>query len=45
MTEIVAEHSLSIKTINTYRARVLEKMSMNPNAELIRYAIQHRLID
>ncbi|MBI2882436.1 MAG: response regulator transcription factor [Candidatus Methylomirabilis oxyfera] len=45
MMEIAAELSLSVKTINTYRARVLEKMSMKSNAELIRYALQHRLID
>lgn len=45
MTEIAAELSLSTKTINTYRARILEKMSMKTNAELIRYALQHRLVD
>lgn len=45
MMEIADELSLSVKTISTYRARVLEKMSMKTNAELIRYAIQHRLTD
>jgi two-component system invasion response regulator UvrY len=42
--EIAAELSLSVKTISTYRARMLEKMNLGTNAELIRYAIQNRLI-
>lgn len=41
--EIADELSLSIKTISTYRARILEKTRMRSNAELIRYAIEHRL--
>lgn len=45
MTEIADELSLSIRTVNTYRARILEKMQMKTNAELIHYAIQHGLID
>jgi DNA-binding NarL/FixJ family response regulator len=36
---------LSDKTISTYRARILEKMNMKSNAELIRYAIQNKLVD
>jgi two-component system, NarL family, invasion response regulator UvrY len=43
--EIAGELSLSEKTITTYRARVLEKMKLRTNAEIIRYAIKHRLID
>jgi DNA-binding NarL/FixJ family response regulator len=43
--EIAAELSLSAKTISTYRARLLQKMNLATNAELIRYAIQNRLID
>jgi two-component system, NarL family, invasion response regulator UvrY len=42
---IAAELSLSINTINTYRARVLEKMKMSKDAELIRYALQNRLVE
>jgi DNA-binding NarL/FixJ family response regulator len=41
--EIAEELSLSPKTISTYRARILEKMNMRTNAELIHYAIQNRL--
>ena len=45
LTEIAAMLSLSDKTISTYRARVLEKMGLRNNAELIRYAIQNKLVD
>ena len=45
VTEIAAFLSLSDKTISTYRARVLEKMGINTNAELIRYAIENKLVD
>jgi two-component system invasion response regulator UvrY len=37
--------SLSVKTISTYRKRVLEKMGFKNNAELTHYAIQNRLVD
>jgi len=40
----IADHlSLSVKTISTYRTRILEKMHMQNNAELIHYAIQNGL--
>jgi DNA-binding NarL/FixJ family response regulator len=35
--------SLSVKTISTYRRRILEKMGMETNAELVRYALEHNL--
>jgi DNA-binding NarL/FixJ family response regulator len=42
----IGEHlSLSVKTISTYRARILEKMRMQNNAELTHYAIKHELVD
>jgi DNA-binding NarL/FixJ family response regulator len=44
-TQIAKKLYLSVKTISTYRTRVLEKMRMKSNAELMRYAIQNRLID
>ena len=44
LTEIGIELSLSVKTISTHRTRILEKMKMKKNAELIHYAIQHELI-
>jgi DNA-binding NarL/FixJ family response regulator len=37
--------SLSDKTISTYRARILEKMGMKTNAELMHYAMQNKLVD
>jgi DNA-binding NarL/FixJ family response regulator len=45
VADIARELSLSVKTISTYRSRVLEKMGMKNNAELMHYAIQHRLVE
>jgi DNA-binding NarL/FixJ family response regulator len=45
LTSIAEELFLSVKTVTTYRARILEKMHMTSNAELIRYAVDNRLID
>ena len=42
--EIADELALSVKTISTYRTRILEKMAMKNNAELIHYAISNRLV-
>jgi len=42
--EISAELGLSVKTISTYRVRLLEKMKMKTNAELTHYAIQNGLV-
>ena len=42
-SEIARELSLSIKTISTYRTRILEKMHMCNNAELMRYSIENRV--
>ncbi len=43
--EIATELSISVHTVNTYRARILEKMSMNSNVELTQYAMHNNLID
>jgi len=43
--EIAAELSLSIKTVSTFRSRVLKKMMMMNNAELMRYAMENGLVD
>lgn len=43
--QISDEISLSVKTVSTYRARILEKIGMKTTAELIRYAIQSGLVD
>lgn len=43
--QIALELQLSAKTISTYRARILEKMKMTSNADLIRYALHNRLVE
>jgi two-component system, NarL family, invasion response regulator UvrY len=43
VSQIADELFLSVKTISTYRARILEKMSMKSNAELTHYAISNKL--
>jgi DNA-binding NarL/FixJ family response regulator len=45
LKDIAEGLSLSIKTISTYRSRILEKMNMKSNAELTHYAIKNRLVD
>ncbi len=45
LTAIAEKLSLSIKTISTYRTRILEKTGMKNNADLIRYAIANRLVE
>ncbi|KAB2835398.1 MAG: response regulator transcription factor, partial [Candidatus Dadabacteria bacterium] len=42
--EISSELFLSEKTVSTYRARILQKMNMKTNAELINYSIKHELV-
>jgi DNA-binding NarL/FixJ family response regulator len=42
---IAEELSLSVKTIGTYRTRILEKMKIKTNAELTHYAIKNKLVD
>jgi two-component system, NarL family, invasion response regulator UvrY len=44
LKEISNELSLSIKTISTHRSRILQKMGMKNNVELIRYAIQNNIV-
>ena len=44
-SEIAEELSLSVKTVSTYRTRALEKMGIKGNAALMRYAIDHKLVD
>lgn len=45
LTSIANKLSLSVKTVSTYRSRILEKMNMKNNAQLVKYAIQHRLVE
>ena len=39
------ELGLSVKTVSTYRARILEKMGMRSNAEIAAYAVRNQLVD
>jgi len=43
--DIAEQLSLSVKTISSYRARILEKMRMSNNAELMLYAIKNKLVE
>ena len=45
VSQIADSLALSVKTVSTYRARILEKMHMQNNAELIHYAVQNGLAD
>jgi two-component system invasion response regulator UvrY len=44
LSQIATELSLSVKTVSTYRTRILEKMNMKSNVELTHYAIKHKLV-
>ncbi len=43
--EIARAYHISIKTVDTYRARLLKKLALRNNAELSRFAMQHNLIE
>jgi len=45
LTEISEEMCLSPKTVSVYRSRLLEKLKLTNNSELIRYALMHHLVD
>lgn len=45
VSEIGTKLSLSVKTVSTYRTRILEKLHLSSNAELTRYAMQRKLVD
>jgi DNA-binding NarL/FixJ family response regulator len=45
VSEIADTMNLSVTTISTYRARILEKMRMKTNAEMTRYAIEQGLVE
>lgn len=45
VTQIARQVRLSVKTISTYRSRILEKMQMHTSAELTHYAIKNGLVD
>jgi len=45
ISDIARDLGLSVKTVSTYRARVLDKLGMRTNAELMRYAIENSLLE
>ena len=45
VSTIAGKLSLSVRTVNTYRSRILEKMKMKTNTELTLYAVENHLID
>ncbi|MFC5499457.1 response regulator [Caenimonas terrae] len=45
LTDIADELSLSVKTVSTHKSNILEKMTLGGQVELVRYAIEHKLLD
>jgi two-component system, NarL family, invasion response regulator UvrY len=45
MTKIAADLSLSIKTVSTHKSHILEKMNLSGQVDLVRYAIEHHLLE
>jgi DNA-binding NarL/FixJ family response regulator len=45
VSDIARELNLSVKTVSTHKANILQKMGMTTSAELIRYALSNRLLD
>jgi len=45
VSDIARQLFLSANTVSTYRARILKKINVRNNAELMRYAIRHQLVD
>jgi two-component system invasion response regulator UvrY len=45
LTAIADELSLSVKTVSTHKSNILEKMTLGGQVELVRYAIEHKLLD
>lgn len=45
LTAIASHLIISVKTVSTYRRRILEKLGVASNAELVQYAVRHRLVD
>lgn len=45
VSEIANKLALSVKTVSTHKVRILEKMGMSSQADLVRYAVKHKLTD
>lgn len=44
VTEIARQLYLSVKTVSTYRSRLMEKLALSTNSELTRYCLDHKLV-
>jgi DNA-binding NarL/FixJ family response regulator len=45
VTDIAGELSVSVKTVSTYRTRILEKLGLKTTAEIIRYGLERGLVE
>ena len=45
VSDIASELSLSVKTVSTYRSRLVEKLAVRTTSDLVRYALEHKLFD
>jgi DNA-binding NarL/FixJ family response regulator len=45
ITDIARQLSLSVKTVSTHKTRIMQKMNLANHTELVRYALDHRLLD
>ena len=45
VSDIANELSLSVKTVSTYRSRLVEKLGVRTTSDLVRYALEHKLFD
>ncbi len=45
VSDIAAQLNLSVKTVSTHKARLLEKLGVANQTELVHYALKHRLVD
>jgi DNA-binding NarL/FixJ family response regulator len=43
-TEIAERLHLSVKTVSTHKTRILQKLNLGSTAELVRYALEHKLV-
>ncbi|HET9664638.1 MAG TPA: response regulator transcription factor, partial [Burkholderiales bacterium] len=45
ISEVAGALSLSVKTVSTHKTRIMQKLDVSNQSELIRYALRHSLID
>ena len=45
LVKIGQQFGISVKTVSTYRARILKKMNLSNNAELVQYAVRHKIVE